>query len=88
MAFVVSNSGKTAYGVNRYLVDTVDDLMLLNTANLYPGSTAFVIDSSATYMLNSSKVWVKVNLSGGSGGGSGEGDLPDNITYDGGVVIG
>ena len=36
-------------------------------------------------MLNNKKVWIKVDLGSGSGGG---GTTPDHITYDGGVVIG
>lgn len=86
MAFIAANGGKTAYGVKKFFLDTAEDLMQLNTANLYPGSTAFIINTSTTYMLNNKKVWVKVDL--GSGGSSGDGDLPDHVIYDGGVVTG
>lgn len=86
MAFIAANSGKTAYGIKKFFFDTVDELMQLNTANLYPGSTAFIIDSSTTYMLNSNRVWIKVDL--GSGSSSGDGDLPDSVIYDGGVIVG
>ena len=82
---IVSNAGKTAYGIKAYVLDTVDDLVRIDPANLYPGSTAFIIDSSTHYMLNNKKVWMKVDLGSGSGGG---GTTPDHITYDGGVVIG
>ena len=88
MAFFSASSGKTAYGVKRLFLDTIDDLLKVNTTNLYPGTTAFIIDASTNDMLNNKKVWVKVNLSSGNGSNSGDGDLPENIIYDGGVVVG
>ena len=86
MAFITANSGKTAYGVKKIVIDTVEDLTHLNTANVSPGSVAFIIDTSTSYMLNNKKVWIKVDL--GFSGSSGDGNLPDYIIYDGGVVTG
>lgn len=49
---ILSNSGKTHYGVNEYIIDTYDDIKKLNVKNITPGSTVFVIDVSEYYMLN------------------------------------
>jgi hypothetical protein len=54
MAFIYSNSGKTAYGVKKYVVDTVSEIVNLPT-NITIGSTVFVIENSSSYMLNSQK---------------------------------
>ena len=77
MAYISANSnGKSAYGIKRMFFDTIADLFALSTKNLYPGSTAFIIDASETYMLNNKYEWKKIS------------DNPfydDNIIYDGGV---
>ena len=88
MAFITANSGKTAYGVKKLIFDKVEDLMTFDNRNLYPGTTAFIIDSSTTYMLNSQMAWIKVNLGAGSGSGDGDGNIPSEIVYDGGVIVG
>lgn len=83
--FIASNSGRVSYGVKRLILDTATELADLDTKNLYTGSTAFIIESSETYMLNSKKEWKKVNLgtnSGGGGGGTG-----DETIYEGGVEV-
>ena len=82
MAFrILSHAGKTTYGLKDFVVDVFDDIKTINTTDLATGSTAFVIETSEHYMLNSKKEWVKVNL------GSSRND-PDNddIIYDGGLV--
>ena len=82
MAFrILSHAGKTTYGLKDYVVDKFDDIKTINTTDLATGSTAFVIETSEHYMLNSKKEWIKVNL------GSSKND-PDNydIIYDGGIV--
>lgn len=70
---IFSNSGKVAYGVKSFTVDTEADITTLPTRSCTPGSTAFVIETSQYYKLTTTKEWKKVTLStGGSGGGSGD----------------
>lgn len=85
MAFIASNSGKIAYGIKKFILDTENELPLVDTTNLYPGSTAFIIESSNNYMLNSQLEWKKVTLAG-SGGGSND-PSGDDIIYEGGVEV-
>lgn len=58
-------AGRTAYNVKEYTVDTESDIADLPT-DIAPGSTAFVISTSATYMLNSNGSWNQVVISSGS----------------------
>ena len=81
------SSGKVAYGVQDFVLDTYEDLQNLK-ADCAPGSTAFIIATSEKYMLNSHKVWVQISSMPESGGGGGEEPNPDNIyIYDGGTVV-
>lgn len=68
MFSIASNSGKTAYGVTRFLVDTVDDIASLPTYHT-PGSVAFVIENSSKWVLNNKHKWKKT-ASSSSGGSS------------------
>ena len=77
---IVKNNDKTHYGLNQYIIDTEDDLETIPT-NAKPGSTAFCIEDSSYYMLNTQRQWKPVNL--GSGGG-GSGQPYDGLIYDGG----
>lgn len=80
-----ANSNKLAYGVKRYTLDTIEDLKRLNISSAYPGSTAFIIETSTRYMLNNKRQWVKIaSASGGSSGGGNTGDED----YDGGSIDG
>lgn len=88
MAFIAANSGRTAYGIKHLIFDTVEELAEVNTTDLYPGTTAFIIDTSDNYMLNSKLEWKKVNLSIGSGGGSDDGpSAGGDVIYEGGVEV-
>lgn len=81
-------NGRKPNMVRRFVVDAAADLSEINISQLLPGSTAFVIESSETYMLNNQYEWVKVALSGGSiiydGGTVGQ-DTDIEVIYDGGV---
>lgn len=69
MAFrIASQSGKKVYNLKEFVVDIFDDIEKINTRELAVGSTAFVIDTSETYMLNSKKEWIKVTVSSSGGG--------------------
>lgn len=81
MAYSVSaQSGKVAYNVKHYTVDTMDCLKKLPTSAA-AGSTAFVVDSSRSFMLNNKRQWVEFSASGSPGAGS-------NIIWDGGTPEG
>lgn len=55
---IIKNSGHVAYGIKDYILDTTNDIQSLPTDT--PGSTAFIIADSSTYILNGSKQWVKI----------------------------
>ena len=83
MISIGANRNKIAYGIKHYNLDTEQDLQLINTSRETMGTTAFVIETSQHYMLNSSKEWKKVNASGNSGSGGSSEDI-----WDGGGVEG
>jgi hypothetical protein len=77
------------YGLKRFVVDAESDIADLPTINgiIVPGSTAFVIATSATYILNNQRVWIKIQ-SNSSGSGSDTSDTSTDNTYiwDGGDI--
>ena len=77
MFHIYKQDGETVYGIKEYLLDSVEDLPKISTAKLGVGSTATIIPSFETYILNGQKKWVLV----GSGGSSG-GDTPDTDDFD------
>lgn len=82
-----ANGRKIAYGVKHFVLDTFDDFSKLEGYVLKPSCTAFVIDTSKSYILNSKFKWVEVKKLGGgssSGGGGSSGDED----YDGGSIDG
>lgn len=81
--YSISRTGE--YEPKKFIVDLVSDVNTLPTKGIPPGSTAFVIENSTSYMLNNQRRWIKVNLSNGSGGSSGGGGY-DEVIYDGGVL--
>lgn len=83
MYSLISNKGVYNEAVREYIVDFETDISEVPT-DAPAGSKCFVIDNSATYMLNHHKQWIKVNLSSGGGGNSG--GESDEIIYEGGVI--
>lgn len=92
------NSNKVAYGIKHYIFDKEDDLITdrRKLSTTYPGSTAFIIDTSNTYMLNGSYEWIKIksNNSSNSGGSTtpdsgngGNGNDDDLTIWDGGDIV-
>ena len=80
--------GLTHENGKHFILDTEAEVKNLPTDDmLIPGSTAFVISTSNSYMLNNQNSWVKVNLSNGSGGSSNPDPGTDNTyIWDGGDV--
>lgn len=75
------------YGLKQFVVDTESDIATLPTLDptLVPGSTAFVIATSNTYMLNNKRSWVKLARSS-SGSDTPDPDANNTYIWDGGSV--
>lgn len=102
MISIGANGKRISYGIKHYNLDTEEDLKKLPVNADLMGCTAFVIETSKYYMLNSSFVWVEIRPFGsgsGSGGGTGgdiiyDGDIivpedqepPDDVIYEGGEI--
>lgn len=52
----INQSGQVQYNVVELVIDTAADILTLPT-NVAPGSTCFVIENSAAYMLNNQHEW-------------------------------
>ena len=59
MIIATSNSGHTMYGLKEYIIDKKIDLLNL-PIDVPMGSTAFCIEDSTVYMINSSGEWVEI----------------------------
>ena len=76
MSYTLVSQSPTRPMVRHYVVDTYNDIATINNiSQLLPGSTAFVITTSKTYMLKHDGTWTEIT---GGGGGGGE------VIYDGG----
>ena len=76
---IAQQRGRVQYGLQRFVLDTPDDLLKL-PAKTVPGSSAYVISTGATYIHNSENVWVRIkstsngSTSGGNNSGSDSGN--------------
>ena len=59
MINTISNSVHAAYGLKDYVIDKKSDLQNL-PIDVPMGSTAFCIEDSSAYMINSSGEWVEI----------------------------
>lgn len=59
MISIVQTDDNVHYGVNSYVADTEEDVKSLPTT-CKMGSTAFIIETSSMYMLNSKGEWKKI----------------------------
>ena len=59
MYSLYANDDDILYGIQKYIVDTESDMETLPN-HAKAGSTAFVIETSKTYILNHSKVWKEI----------------------------
>ena len=77
---IVSNSGKIAYGVKRYILQSDDEVANL-PLNVTPGSSAKnFLTGKEWVFVDRTHGWVQVKTQ--SGGGSGGGNDPDNGMLD------
>ena len=78
-------NGSTFNMVKKFVIDSFNEIYDIDTSQLSPGSTAFDISSSKTYMLNNKKQWIQVQVSTG-GGSSGVGGTSGEVIYEGGEI--
>ena len=83
-------NGSTFNIVKKFVIDSFNEIYEIDTSQLSPGSTAFDISSSKTYMLNNKKQWIEVQIGSSGGGTDYDGGTPGasggDIIYDGGGV--
>ena len=80
MAVIISsNSGKWHYAIKRFVCDVAADVQDLPIDGVWPGSTAYVVDTCETYMFNGNKEWIKITCGSGGGGGGGSQGLAATI---------
>ena len=83
-------NGSTFNMVKKFVIDSFNEIYEIDTSQLSPGSTAFDISSSKTYMLNNKKQWIEVQIGSSGGGTDYDGGTPGTsggeIIYDGGGV--
>ena len=83
-------NGSTLNMVKKFVIDSFNEIYEIDTSQLSPGSTAFDISSSKTYMLNNKKQWIEVQIGSSGGGTDYDGGTPGtsggDIFYDGGGV--
>ena len=84
-------NGSTFNMVKKFVIDSFNEIYEIDTSQLSPGSTAFDISSSKTYMLNNKKQWIEVQIGSSGGGTDYDGGTPGasggDIIYDGGEVV-
>ena len=78
-------NGSTFNAVKKFVIDTFNEIYDIDTSQLSPGSTAFDISTSKTYMLNNKRQWIEISMGNTYDGGS-SGDSGGDIIYDGGGV--
>ena len=75
--------GSTFNMVKKFFIDSFNEIYDIDTSQRSPGSIAFDISSSKTYMLNNKKQWIQIQVSTSGGGGGG---TPGEIIYEGGEI--
>lgn len=88
MFAIARNSNKVTYGIKHFVVDTEQDLKELPLRNVYPGSTAIILETSAKYILNNQQKWIQIKGSVGNGSSTPVQPPSDdsNLGLDGGLV--
>lgn len=75
---VINQSGHTTYGLKEYVCDYESDVSNLSLDDT-PGSTAFVIENQAVWMMNNQHQWI--NITPGSSDTSGNGSSSSNCDH-------
>lgn len=70
MFSIYKQAGHTGYGLKEFICDTEADIQDLSLDEKM-GSTAYVISTGATYMINSQGEWKKTKSAGGSSSSGG-----------------
>lgn len=90
------NGNKIAYGIKHYTFDTEADLLSNKFITIQPGSTAFIVDTSTTFILNEAYQWIKIKSSNNNSnngntspddGGNDNEDENDDVIWDGGDIV-
>ena len=63
---VASKNNTVRYNLTQFVCNTENDIAVVPTT-VAPGSTLFCIESSNTYMLNTTREWVKISANNGIG---------------------
>ena len=91
MPYILRKVGNTPNVPTKYFeCDNESDMSLISVIGVPMGSECYVINTGATYALNSLGEWkLKPTSTSGGGGGGGGGDTPggNDIVYDGGEEV-
>lgn len=91
MAYVLKNIGRaTNMPYYTFECDDVEDLPLIDISEAIMGSRCYVINTGASYALNSKKEWKIIPTSSGEGGdsgGSGGSGSEGDLIYEGGMEV-
>lgn len=58
MINITAFNGKSSYGVYHYTVDYTTELSDLYYKNALPGSEAYCIENTTSYILKSNNIWI------------------------------
>ena len=79
--------GNSNIAYQEFVCDDLTDMNSINIKTCTMGSTCYVINTGATYVLNSQKEW-RLKITNSSGSTSGSIPSPDdNYVYDGGEEV-
>lgn len=59
MYSLYANDDDVAYGIQKFILDTEEDIKTLPT-QVRAGSSALVIETSSVYVLNHQQQWIKI----------------------------
>lgn len=86
MINLYKQDGEYLYGIKDFILDSKDDLLNL-PLNIRIGSSALIIPTGETYMLNGERKWVRLGRPSNSSGDSGSEDILNYLDADGDGII-
>lgn len=86
MISTVNQNGVSIYGVKEFVVDTPNDISLLDTT-CKAGSTATVLSTSDVYKLNHNQQWILQSKGGGGEGTPGVGIVSVQVNENNHLII-